>query len=236
MVKIYPTLVIGSAPLHRLYEEGRYRPYSLEETVDLVAKVKEMTPSWVRIMRVQRDVPAFMIEAGVKASNLRELARARLEESGKRCRCIRCREVGIRKVAPEGSGSFELEATRYEASGGVEVFISFVGEDDSLAGFARMRIPGSGTKRGEVGARTSILRELRVYGVLVDVGLRRTDGWQHRGFGWKLMAEAERMAYEEFGLDEMLVTSAVGTREYYSKLGYSRKGPYMAKTLFIRRP
>jgi elongator complex protein 3 len=231
MVKIYPTLVIGSAPIHRLYKAGRYLPYTLEETVRLVAKAKEMTPPWVRIMRVQRDVPAFMIEAGVKAGNLRELAKAKLAEGGKKCRCIRCREVGVQRLEPGTSRCFSLETQRYGASGGEEAFISYVDEEDSIAGFVRMRVPGGEARRPEIGPRSAILRELRVYGRLVDVGLRREDGWQHRGYGARLMAEAERTATEEYGLEEMVVTSAVGTRGYYEKLGYSRKGPYMAKAL-----
>ena len=231
MLKIYPTLVVASAPLSLLYRQGKYVPYTLEETVELVAKVKEMTPPWVRIMRVQRDVPAFMIEGGVRAGNLRELAKAKLEEGGGRCRCIRCREVGIRRVKPDEGGAFALDVMRYRASGGEEAFISFVDGDGSLAGFLRMRVPGGGARPGEVGEGSAVVRELRVYGNLVDLGERRADGWQHRGFGGRLMAEAERMAREELGLREVLVTSAVGTREYYAKLGYSRKGPYMFKEL-----
>ncbi|MGA1975265.1 MAG: tRNA uridine(34) 5-carboxymethylaminomethyl modification radical SAM/GNAT enzyme Elp3 [Conexivisphaerales archaeon] len=231
MLKIYPTLVIGSAPLHRLYEQGKYVPYTLDQTVELVAKAKEMTPPWIRIMRVQRDIPAYMIEAGVKVSNLRELARRRLEEQGKKCSCIRCREVGVRSLPPSTQDAFGLQVSRYEASGGEEVFLSYVDENDSIAGFSRMRIPGPGAHALCIDPGSAVIRELRVYGRLVDVGQRRSDGWQHRGFGAKLMAEAERLAAEEFDKREMVVTSAVGTREYYAKLGYSRKGPYMAKPI-----
>jgi elongator complex protein 3 len=231
MLKIYPTLVVKSAPLFRLYEEGRYVPYTLEETVELIAKVKEMTPPWIRIMRVQRDIPAYMIEGGVKASNLRELAQRRLHEQGKRCRCIRCREVGIRSVSPRGFDAFRLDLLKYAGSGGEDFFLSYVDEDETIAGFARLRVPSPDLARPEIGPSSAIVRELRVYGRLVDVGSRRADGWQHRGFGAKLMAEAERIARSELGLEEILVTSAVGTRGYYAKLGYSRKGPYMAKRL-----
>ncbi|MGC8556058.1 MAG: GNAT family N-acetyltransferase, partial [Conexivisphaera sp.] len=79
------------------------------------------------------------------------------------------------------------------------------------------------------GGRVAIVRELRVYGSEVDVGARDAAGWQHRGIGGALMREAEAVAADEWGADEVLVTSAVGTREYYRRLGYARKGPYMAK-------
>ena len=45
------------------------------------------------------------------------------------------------------------------------------------------------------------------------------------------MAEAERIAKEEFSSKRLLVISAVGTREYYQKLGYKIYGPYVSKEL-----
>jgi elongator complex protein 3 len=228
MLKVYPTLVVKSAPLHRLYLEGRYRPYTLEETVELVSRVKGMAPPWLRIMRVQRDIPACLIEAGTKAGNLRELAKARLEELGGRCRCIRCREVGLNSVPPDRLEAFSMKETRYRASGGEEVFISFEDEGERIAGFVRLRLP-SDPHRPEMDEGSAIVRELRVYGKLVAVGGKAADGWQHRGLGAALMRRAEEVAAAEYGMKELLVTSAVGTRQYYAKLGYYRKGPYMAK-------
>ena len=46
-----------------------------------------------------------------------------------------------------------------------------------------------------------------------------------------LMHEAERIALKRFNVKKMLVISAVGTREYYRKLGYTSEGPYMSKQL-----
>jgi len=45
------------------------------------------------------------------------------------------------------------------------------------------------------------------------------------------MKEAEKISKEEFDSKKILVISAVGTREYYQKLGYSLYGPYMSKIL-----
>jgi elongator complex protein 3 len=45
------------------------------------------------------------------------------------------------------------------------------------------------------------------------------------------MSEAEKIANEEFDAKKLLVISAVGTRQYYHKLGYLLDGPYMAKLL-----
>ncbi|MCP8306410.1 MAG: tRNA uridine(34) 5-carboxymethylaminomethyl modification radical SAM/GNAT enzyme Elp3, partial [archaeon] len=128
MLKIYPTLVVESSELYRWYLDGNYQPYDDETTIKLLAKVKSIVPKWVRIMRVQRDIPARLIVAGVKKSNLRELVQKELSRMGHKCRCIRCREVGIKRlkygidVKPE---NIRLLRHDYNASKGVEVFISY---------------------------------------------------------------------------------------------------------------
>lgn len=45
------------------------------------------------------------------------------------------------------------------------------------------------------------------------------------------MEEAERISKEEHGSTRLAVISGVGTRNYYSKLGYELEGPYMVKQL-----
>ncbi len=231
MIKIYPTLVVESAPLYQMYKRGEYVPPSLDEIVDLIARVKMIIPPWIRIMRIQRDIPADQIVAGVKAGNLRELVKRRVEELGGRCRCIRCREVGLRGLTPERLKEFRLVRRDYRASEGVEVFLSWENEDEVIAGFLRMRIPSKKAHRPEINDGTAIVRELRVYGQLVDVGDRLEEGWQHRGLGAKLMRKAEEIALSEFGKEKLTVISAVGTRKYYEKLGYYRDGAYMSKKL-----
>ena len=43
--------------------------------------------------------------------------------------------------------------------------------------------------------------------------------------------EAEKIAKEEMSIRKLLVISAIGTREYYRRLGYELEGPYMGKKL-----
>ncbi len=45
------------------------------------------------------------------------------------------------------------------------------------------------------------------------------------------MKEAEKISREDFSMKKILVISAIRTRNYYKKLGYSLEGPYMAKKL-----
>ena len=57
------------------------------------------------------------------------------------------------------------------------------------------------------------------------------NSYQHRGFGHQLMKEAEKITKNEFNLRKLSVISAVGTRSYYKKLGYTQNGPYVTKIL-----
>ena len=229
MVKLYPTLVLPNTPLYDEWKAGRYTPYDTETAVALLARAKAEFPPWVRVQRIQRDIPARLIAAGVRPGNLRELVHRRMEAEGARCRCLRCREPGRRATpAPD---AFEPCESRYEAAGGEERFFSL--EDpatDTVAGFLRLRIPGDGTPGG---LDAPVIRELKVLGTEVAVGRAAAgDGaLQHRGFGRALVGQAEAVA-REAGFRRIFVTSAVGTREYYRRLGYEPAGSHLAKPLF----
>jgi len=236
MIKIYPCLVLKGTKTYEWFVRGEYKPYTTEEAAKLIVEVKKMIPPWVRIMRVQRDIPAPLIVAGVKMSNLRQLVQQKLKEQGLRCRCIRCREVGHRLMAdgvkpdPE---KVKILTTRYEASEGEEIFISAEdAENDVLIGYLRLRIPSERAHRPEIRAEPcSIIRELHVYGPVVPVGKRLPKAWQHKGYGAILLGEAERITREEYGFRKILVISALGTKQYYKRFGYKYEGPYMAKIL-----
>jgi len=236
MLKIYPCLVIEGTELYELWKKGLYKPYTVDEMVELLVNVLEKTPEWVRIQRIQRDIPAYLIQDGVKKSNLRELVWNELEKRGIKCREIRYREVGHiyrRKGILPSPEDITLKKTLYKSSSGVDLFISF--EDtvrDILIGFLRLRFPSEKAHRKELNdGRTLIIRELHVYGPLVPVGEKPTFEWQHKGYGRKLVKEAERIALEEFDARKILVTSGIGVRDYYRKLGYKQLGPYMGKYL-----
>ena len=236
MIKLYPCLVIKGTQVYQWWKQGDYRPYTTEEAAQLIAEVKKFVPPWVRIMRVQRDIPAKLIEAGVKLSNLRQIALEKLEAEGGSCRCIRCREVGHRwlkdRVKPDPD-KIEVRTVTEDASGGKELFIS--AEDpvnDVLLGYVRLRIPSATASRPEIiPETTAIVRELRVYGPLVPVGKHPSKAWQHKGYGSVLLSEAERAANEEYNRTKMVITSALGTKEYYNRFGYGYDGPYVSKRL-----
>jgi len=236
MIKLYPCLVIKGTKVYDWWKRGDYSPYTTEEAAQLIVELKKTVPPWVRIMRVQRDIPAKLIEAGVKLSNLRQIASEKLRAEGGRCRCIRCREVGHRwlrdKIKPDPD-KIEVQTIMEEASGGMELFIS--AEDpvnDVLLGFVRLRIPSEKATRPEIASeKTAIVRELRVYGPLVPVGEHLAGAWQHRGYGGILLSEAERASLEDYNQTKVVVISALGTKQYYKQFGYGYDGPYVSKQL-----
>ncbi|AAM04265.1 TPA: tRNA uridine(34) 5-carboxymethylaminomethyl modification radical SAM/GNAT enzyme Elp3 [Methanosarcina acetivorans] len=231
-LKIYPTLVTEGTALYRMWEAGEYQALSDEEAAELVADIKSVLPKWVRLQRIQRDIPAHQIFAGVRKSNLRQLAEEKLREKGGKCRCIRCREVGHNSLKGRRINEKDIELTMesYEACNGTEHFIAF--EDlsaDVLIGFTRLRFPAA-PHRQEL-QDSALIRELHVYGSMVPVGKgAKQKEWQHRGYGKELIEHAEKIA-SEAGYGKLAIISGIGAREYYRKLGYNLDGLYMAKTL-----
>jgi len=232
-LKIYPTLVTEGTDLYIWWKKGLYKPYSTEDAAKLIAEVKKITPPWVRIQRIQRDIPLPHILDGVKKSNIRQIAQDILMKENKGCRCIRCREVGHVDKEPE---NIDLSLIKYDCSGGKEFFISY--EDianDILIGFTRLRFPAS-PYRKEIIENTALIRELHIYGQMLNIGERsENDGknnriWQHRNYGRLLISKAEEIAIDN-GFKKLAVCSGIGVREYYRKLGYTLDGVYMSKKL-----
>ncbi len=234
MLKIYPCLVTKGSKLHEMWEKGEYKPYTSEEAVDLIVEIKKILPKWVRTMRIQRDIPSPLIEAGVKKSNLGELVYKKLHNLDVNCKCIRCREVGHKAshgIIPD-INNVKLLKQEYNAGGGNEIFLSF--EDvkkDILIGFTRLRIPSENAHRKEIDDKTALIRELHVYGSMIPLGEKENGQWQHMGYGEALLNEASAIASEVYDRKKLLVTSGIGARNYYRKFGYEKLGPYMAKKI-----
>ncbi|MDO5862327.1 MAG: GNAT family N-acetyltransferase, partial [Thermoplasmata archaeon] len=218
MLKFYTLLVVEGTGVYDLWRAGEYVPYDEDTATELLARMKAYVPEYVRIQRIQRDIPATEIAAGITKSNIRQLVDSRMRSMGTPCRCIRCREAGRAEdiVDPDAA---ELKDLVYEASGGTEHFIS-IESGDRIIGYVRLRLDSN---------PEATIRELKVFGHPASIG--EDDGdWQHRGFGRRLVAEAERLATEN-GRSRIRVTSGVGVREYYRSLGYSEDLPYTAKDL-----
>jgi elongator complex protein 3 len=236
MLKIYPCLVTPGTKLYEQWKSGEYKPYSTAQAARLIAEIKRFIPPWVRVMRIQREIPVDGIADGVKNGNLRQLVQEELGRQGIKCHCIRCREVGqhlMRNGSNPNTDDVGIQRLTYEASGGTEIFLSF--EDPArsiLVGYVRLRIPGDESHRPEIKEENAaIIRELHVFGQTVPVGERSEFAFQHKGYGSRLVAEAERVAAEEYDRTKMVVISALGTKNYYSRFSYQHDGPYMSKPL-----
>jgi len=222
-LKIYPTAVLPNTKLFDMWKSGKYNPTNEKYIIDVLTEAKaKYIPPYVRIKRIMRDIPSTKISAGYERLNLREIIQNKLYESGKPCRCIRCREIG-QKYKNEGKlpKTIQLKLIEYDASGGKEFFISYEdNEQDILLGFARLRIT----------TNKAFLRELHVYGESVPLEKSIKSASQHKGLGKSLLKEAEKLAKEN-NIKELFVLSGVGVRDYYRKLGYTGKGFYMSKKL-----
>lgn len=227
-LKLYPCLLVESAPLMEFHRRGEWRPYPDAELAELLADCLEAAPPWCRVTRVVRDFSADDIVAGTRVANLREVAERRLRETGRRAREIRSREV---RAAPLLRADLALAELRYATGGGEERFLQWVTPDDRLAGFLRLSLPAEPACLPEIG-RSALIREVHVYGAALELGRRHPAGAQHRGLGRALVERAAGIA-REAGFADLAVISAVGTRGWYRRLGFD-DGPLYQHRRLVR--
>lgn len=216
-LKVYPCSLIESAELMQHFESGAWRPYGDEELVGLLETCLLEVPEYCRVTRMIRDIPGDDILVGNKVTNLREVVERNLAARGLRSRDIRAREVRQRGASPE---DLALDLLEYETSVGQEIFLQFVGEGRTIAGFCRLSLPREPVPIAEI-TSSAMIREVHVYGTLA--------GWsnepsterhtQHRGLGRRLVEAAAELAGAR-GFADLAVISAIGTRDYYRGLGF----------------
>jgi len=230
-LKLYPTVVVEGSRLETWYNEGRYVPGTAAEMRDLLIEIKKLVPPYVRIARLMRDIPRRFILAGCDDLALRGTIRKRMDELGVVCQCVRCREYGHRVRDGRKPDLPGLVRRDYEAEPCHECFLSFEDKDSTLFALLRLSFCQAGESFHDA-APVATVRELHVFGPEVDFGENQDGAVQHRGLGARLLAEAERIAAEEYGATSLRVLSGVGVRGYYAELGYHRDGPYMVRDLF----
>jgi elongator complex protein 3 len=181
------------------------------------------------LTRVVRDIPADYIVEGSRASNLRETVQQRLAATGRRCRCIRCREV---RDATLDLGTVDLRLECYETGAGLEHFLAIETGDGQVAGFLRLLLPwtdGTLERPAELEG-CALIRELHVYGPALHIGATGDGETQHRGLGGRLLAAAEQAA-RAAGWRQISVIAALGTEAYYRRRGFALGELYMHKAL-----
>ena len=108
---------------------------------------------------------------------------------------------------------------KYRASGGEEFFLQFVDTRGYIYGLLRLR-----------NDYRIVIRELHVYGQALALSQKSPQAPQHCGLGKKLIKKAEEIA-RQAGQTKISVIAAIGSREYYRRLGYRLQGTYMVKSL-----
>ncbi len=229
-IKIYPCVVTKGSKIYQWYQKGEFKPYQKNDLISLIKKIKSIVPRWIRIIRIIRDIPSQSVVGGNKVNNLRQIIADQMEEEGKICNCIRCREIKDDYKA----NKIKLFIDRYQASQGEEIFFSYEDIDRSnLYGILRLRLPDkeNNLSKFKVLKETALLRELHVYGPALKIKKRSKIKPQHQGIGKRLMEAAEQFVQNKTKLDKIAVISGVGVRDYYRKLGYHLEDSYMVKEI-----
>ncbi len=250
-LKLYPCQVIKGAELEKDFYAGNYKPYSEEETKEILVKMVSRVPEYCRVMRMMREIPPVYVVAGLKRIDLRNEVEKEFKNKTAKSSEIRLREIGFIKT---NNYNIKLKFLEYSASGGTEFFIQAVNDDDVLFGLCRLRFPHKPFIK-EL-KDLAIVRELHVYGralKLSDKSNNESDNFkmfddshfeaqkfktpeflsiaQHGGLGKELMKKAEEIAKQN-GFRKIAVISGVGVRRYYSdKMDYKLVGRYMIKEL-----
>jgi elongator complex protein 3 len=225
-LKVYPCSLIEGTELMGFFESGQWRPYTHAELLEVLTTVLSRVPGYCRLTRVVRDISSDDIVAGNKLTNFRQIAEEDLARRGGRCRDIRAREIRSQRFDVE---RLSLGATEYESGIGRELFLEFTAPGDHIVGFLRLALPAGRGHIKEI-ATSALIREVHVYGGALPLGERSKSRAQHRGLGVRLIDEAARRA-REAGFSDLAVISAVGTRPYYRRLGFTDGRLYQHRSL-----
>ena len=228
-LKIYPCTTVDWTQIKEWYEDGSYKPYSgnEEDIIKIIKYIENNVFPWIRLNRIIRDIPTQNIIGGNKIPNLRQKISQNEEIS---CDCIRSREV---KDNIEDIDKAELVIREYDGLKSTEYFISFESPDKKiLYGFLRLRINHTNDDLifSELNDCAHI-RELHVYGSLINHDDKKNKSSQHIGFGKRLLKKAEEITIQN-GIEKIAIISGVGVREYYRKQGYYLYKDYMFKDLY----
>jgi elongator complex protein 3 len=215
-LKIYPCSLIKTAELMQVYNQGLWKPYSQEELAEVLYHSILYTPRYCRLTRIIRDIPSTDIVVGNKLTNFRQIAEAKIKKSGHKPTEIRSREIKNKNFNLE---NLNLKETRYETQTTWEYFIEYVNLNDEIFGFLRLSLPKIPSFIPEI-SDCALIREIHIYGQSLEVGKKELSKTQHQGLGKNLIKIAKEIALKN-NYKKLAVISAIGTRQYYEKNGFS---------------
>lgn len=260
-VKLYPCVLVDGTELVSKYECGAWQPYSEQELTQLLAQMVVAVPPFTRISRMIRDISSNDIMAGNKKTNLRQMVEHQLDHLDAPVREIRYREINHEAVALDGlhldivpyhtvgSDEYFLQwVTDEQKIAGFlrlslphcthdsscppsheETCIYVDASDNSTSATHALNPSDDAKLPPELKAPHAMIREIHIYGHVARIN-QVGDGAQHSGLGTMLVDQAMRIA-RDAGFNRLLVISAVGTRNYYRKLGFVDDGMYQVKQI-----
>lgn len=230
-IKLYPCSLITGTQLCSFYKNGKWRPYTEEELLDVLSCDVVETKPYTRISRMIRDFSAGDIVVGNKKGNLRQLVENKIASAGSNVQEIRYREISLNKLSDNG---VHLDIHEYKTIVSTEYFLQWVNDEGKIIGFLRLSFPDQNFLQNlrtdsPVGLSEAMIREVHVYGKVA--GIHKEDSsTQHIGLGKQLVAQACKMA-KDHGFARINVISSVGTRNYYRSLGFVDGNLYLYKDL-----
>ena len=106
-----------------------------------MCELELLVAEYCRINRTYRDIPASEILHGSTLSNLRQLVEDKITAQGRKLLDIRSREIKDKSNNPANA---VLKTLKYEASDGIEYFMTYEDpEDRTIFSLLRLRIPSS---------------------------------------------------------------------------------------------
>lgn len=230
-IKLYPCALVDGTGLVAHWRDGSWRPYTEQDLVNLLAEDVLVTPPFTRISRMIRDISAHDIMTGNKKVNLRQLVDLELAKRAQPVQEIRSREIAFGAAAND---ELSLSEIAYETTNTREVFLQWVAPGNRIAGFLRLSMPnadyvGAHAADLPIDAGEAMIREVHVYGRVAGLHQGGQNA-QHRGLGRMLIERACDIAREN-GYTAINVISAIGTRGYYRKQGFTDNGLYQQRSL-----
>ena len=137
-VKMYPCALVDGTGLVEHWRNGTWRPYAEEELIGVLVANMQVTPPYVRVSRMIRDISSHDIMAGNKKVNLRQMVDGELARREAAVAEIRTREIGTQEA---NLSKLELVEFPYETTVSSERFLQWVTPEGKIAGFLRLSLP-----------------------------------------------------------------------------------------------
>jgi elongator complex protein 3 len=213
-LKIYPCIMLKGA-YKQIGLASRvsidWQPLTNETYEKFLYEIKPHIPPFVKVSRVQRIMPSNHIAKGpfetIDRSKFRGI-----------CKCITHRSAGLQEHCVDGDFR-DYRVTSCKQGDGY--YVEAVLRNGTVLGYGR--ISASLTKH------ESVVRQLRTFGRMMSVGKTNENarGVQHIGIGKSIMRHLEEISLG-LGCNMIKVNAGIGVREYFERIGYTKKGYYMS--------